>query len=125
MKIQKARRLNKTDFPDAPEWIDEILQILNTQFERWVTLFQNNMTFEDNFRSEIATLDFTDDEEQLVKLNVLKRNPIGVLVLGSNYFEYPRLTWEPTDNPLLVNVKVKWDVVPDDIVRTTLQFVGN
>lgn len=124
MKIQKARRFNKADYPDAPEWMEPIFQVLNMQFERLVTLFQNNVTFEDNFRSEIVTLDVTNNEETPIRLNVLKRNPIGILFLGSNYPEYPQFTWELADEPLTVNVKVKWDVPPDQEVRATFLFVG-
>jgi hypothetical protein len=125
MKVQKARRLNKTDFPDAPEWIDQILQVLNTQFERWVTLFNGNITHQDNIRDEIAKIDLMHDTTLPVKLNVLKRNPIGVKFLGSNYFEYSRMTWEMSEDPLTVNVKVKWDVPPDGEVRCTLLFIGS
>ena len=124
MKVQKARRLNLTDYPDAPEWAHELYQVLNIQFERWVTLFQNNITFGDNTRSEVVTLDMEHDVTLPIRLEVLQRNPIGVLFLGSNYFEYPRLTWEPAEDAGIINVKVKWDVEPDDVVRSTLLFIG-
>ena len=125
MKIQKAKRLNLTDFPDAPEWVGQLFQVLNTQFERWVTLFENNITFEDNLRTEKVVLDFTHDVVLPVRLQVLKSNPEGAIILGTNYFEYPRMTWEMSDDTLTVNVKIKWDVPPDEEVRVTLLFIGS
>ena len=124
MKIQKARRFNKADYPDAPDWIEPIFQVLNTKFERMVTLFQNNLTFSDNVRSEVITLDLTHGKTTPIKLNALKRNPIGGLFLGSNYFSAPEFTWEVAEDILTVNVKVEWKEPPDDVVRSTLLFVG-
>jgi hypothetical protein len=124
MKIQKARRFNKADYPDAPEWMEPIFQVLNTQFERLVTLLQNNITFGDNFRAEVITLDLEHGKTTPIKLNVLKRNPRMGLFVGSNYFSAPEFTWENAEETLTVNVKVEWKEPPDDVVRSTLLFVG-
>lgn len=125
MKVQKAKRLNLTDFPDAPAWARELYQVLNTQFERYVTLFQNNITFEDNLRSEVVTLDFEHDTSLPIRLEELQEVPQGALILRTNYFEYAKMVWEPADAERTVNVKIKWDVPPDEEVRVTLLFVGS
>jgi hypothetical protein len=114
MKIQKAKRFNKTDFPEAP---DAFLKILNDQIQRYVTLFQNNITFEDNFRSEIVTLDIDHDTTLPIILNELQEVPQGAILLSTNYFEYAQMVWEPADAERTVNVKIKWDVPPDEEVR--------
>ena len=124
MKIQKIKRLSRGDFPEAPEWADKFFQILNTQLERYVTLFQGNITFADNFRAEVVQIDVEDNVTFPVSLKVLKNNPIGVLFLGSNFFEYNQLTWQMSDDSLTVDVKIKWDTPPDGEVRVTLLFVG-
>jgi hypothetical protein len=124
MKIQKARRFNKTDFPDAPDWMEEVFQVLNNFQERITTLVQGNQTFADNFRAEVAKIDLRHGETLPVKLNVLKKNPVFGFFGGSNYFEKPEFTWELADEPLTVNVNVEWKNPPDDEVRCNLLFVG-
>jgi hypothetical protein len=124
MKIQKARRFNKTDFPDVPDWMDAVFQVLNTQIERIITLVQNNITFADNLRAEVIKVDLRHGETVPIKLNVLKRNPVFGFFGGSNYFSPPEFTWEVADEPLTVNVNVEWKEPPDDEVRVTLLFVG-
>jgi len=124
MKIQKARRLNKADYPDAPEWTEQLFQSLNTTIERMVTLFQSNLTFGDNFRSEIVKIDLKHGVTTPVKLNALKRNPVGGIFLGSNYFSAPSFTWEVAEDSLTVNVKVEWAEPPDDVVKSVMLFVG-
>jgi len=124
MKIQKAKRLNKVDFPDAPAWAGDLFKILNNQLERYVNLFQNNITFQDNMQTEKRKVGVTNDTSVLIKLNELKRNPIGILFLDSDYFDYPSVAMEISDSPLTVSVKVKWDTPPDGEVNVTLLFIG-
>lgn len=125
MKIQPFKRLSKTDFPDAPDWMEPIFQVLNNYLERNTLLAQGNMTFGDNIKSEKVKLKLKEDTSTTIHLNQLKQTPEGVIVLNADLFDYPKVTMEPGEEPLTVNVKVTWSTTPTDEVETTLLFIGS
>lgn len=121
MKLPEYRRLTKTDYEDLPEWVDPI----NRHFELLTTLAHGNATFADNHLAEIRTLEVPHDESFAIELRRLRRNPSGVLVLSTSFFEYYRFTWQmsPTAQRT-VDVKILWDTVPSEDPEVTLLFIG-
>jgi hypothetical protein len=125
MKIQKARRLSKTDYPDVPDWMDPIFQVLNSFFERIVALVQNNITFTDNHLAEKRTFEVQDDTQIAIRLQTMKSKPTGVIVLDPGSFEYYKFTWEPSPTrEFTINFKIKYDSTPASNPTVTILIVG-
>ena len=124
MKIQNWRRLTRTDYPDVPRWMDKILDAINRVLENVVRALQNNLSHADNFPEPPRTLKMPHDTVVPIQLQKLKQVPLGVQLVWSDYFDYPRIAAEmhPT-RPLTVNVKVKWDTPPDTDPEVTLVFL--
>ena len=129
MRVPQYKRITKTDHPEMPEWAERVFDGQNRQMESLTTLAQGNVTFGDNFSAEVRTVAIphfpTASEFVSVELQILKRNPIGVVVLDSSFFEFWKVAWRvsPT-SPLTVDVKMKWDSVPDAPPDVTLLFIG-
>lgn len=122
MKIGLLRRFTKEDHPEME---DKFLQQLNNILEEHTTALMRGLTFEDNLRAEVIRIDMPNDIQKTIQLRQLKRNPIIGLIGGTNYFEYPEFTWQRSpDKALAVDVKVKWEMPPDQDVRCTFVFFG-
>jgi hypothetical protein len=58
-KLPSQKRVNKEDVKDAPQWIDAIIIPLNTFMESIYSAVNQNLTFQENIRSQIRTVSFT------------------------------------------------------------------
>lgn len=129
MKIRSYKRITKTDHPDLPEWAERVFDGQNRQLESLTTLAQGNVTFADNFQAEVREVEIPHfpaaGEFVSVQLQVLKRGPVGVIVLNSSFYDFHRIAWQmsPT-TPLTVDIKMRWDSVPPENPTVTLLFIG-
>lgn len=121
MRIGQYRRLTLEDHPDVPE---EFMQTLNTVLEDMTNALMTGLTFSDNFRAEVRTLQIKHDTTVPIRLQRLTRNPSGVLLLKSTNYDYARLAWQPSSKDLTVDVKIKWDNAPAVDPTVTLLFIG-
>ena len=58
-KLPEIKRLSKGDFPEAPEWINKLLGPLNSFFESVFLALNRNLSYAENFASQIKELTFT------------------------------------------------------------------
>lgn len=58
MKIPVIQQLQRTDFPDAPNWISKLLYPLQLFMTVVVTALTNQLTYQDNFSCAINQLTF-------------------------------------------------------------------
>ena len=122
MKIGQFRRLTPKDHPDVDE---DLMNALNNVLEDITNALMSGLTFGDNFRAEVRTLQIKHDTTVPIKLQQLKRNPSGAVLLKSTNYDYARLAWQPSSGKdLTVDVKIKWDVAPAVDPTVTLLFVG-
>lgn len=123
MKIGSFRRFSKEDYADLPDWGEDLFQQLNKVLETFNNALNGGLTFGDNGLAEVVKIDLRHDITTPIKLQRLSRNPDIGLFGGCNYFQYQDFTWENSpDEPLTVNVKVRWENPPDKEVRCVLIF---
>ena len=61
--IKGVKRLDRTDFPaDAPEWLDYLLDPLNTFLDTSISALRGNINF-DNLRRTLKKFTFVDSVE--------------------------------------------------------------
>lgn len=123
MKVADYRRISKTDLQEAPAWMHRIVDQTNQQIEIVTTAVQRNLTFSENFNSEIRSISLADDTTTRISLNALKGKPIGAILVDSGY-AYARLAWQVVDEST-VDVKVKWDVAPAVDTEVVILFLGS
>ena len=125
MRIPQFKRFTEEDFKGIPEWGSRFFQQLNNVLQTHTNALQGGLTMEDNLRAEVIEIDIQDNVTKVIKLNRLKRNPIMGFLGRTNYSEAPDFDWGYSpDKVLSVEVKVKWDNPPDDVVRCTFVFLG-
>jgi len=77
--IKGVKRLDRTDFPaDVPEWIDYILDPLNTFLDSTISALRSNINF-DNLRRSLKTFTFTDSIE--LEISHQYNGKVGIEVL--------------------------------------------
>lgn len=79
------RRFNREDYPDAPEWIDDLFDALNGNFEQIKTQVRDT--------TEELRVKFRHDEEQEITTKKVKF-PSVVQAFPSGYFDVSYLEYE-------------------------------
>ena len=103
----------------------DYFQQLNNVLDEHSNALSRNLTIEDNMQAEVIQLDVENNVSKVIKLNLLKRNPILGFLGKANYFEKSEFAWEVSpDKALTVNVNVSWANPPNDKVRCTFVFLG-
>lgn len=104
MRLPTQKKVLKEDLKDAPKWVDNLIQPINTFMENVYQCLNKNVTFGDNLASFIYTLTYTTpstypaDVDQVEFLNQLKTKPIGVLLMQV----YEKNTYTPPPGPVYV-----------------------
>lgn len=125
MRLGNWTRITKADFPDMPEWAERMADSINRQMEALEALVANKITFSDNVEAEVRTLPMPDDTTVPIQLQRLKTTPLGVLVLWTSFYEYPRLKAQMNQTKAYtVDVSVKWDNAPSTDPTVILLFLG-
>ena len=125
MKVENFKLLSRSEHPDMPAWFEKIADQWNRQMETLTRVAQGNATFRDNFLAEVRTLEMAQDTVVPIELQLLRQDPIGVLLLWSSYFDYPRMKARMSETaPMTVDVAVKWDTPPEAVPEVTLVFFG-
>ena len=52
-KLPTNKRISREDVPEAPAWIEKLLQPINTYFDAIYNAMQGKTTFEENFQSQM------------------------------------------------------------------------
>lgn len=126
MNIPNWKRITKSDHQDMPEWFEAIIDLINQQIDILTIMAQGNISASENFFGEVRTLEMPPDTYVPIEMMKLKRNPIGVVYLSSDYEEYPELpVWKMNgEKARTVDVKIKWAVVPATVPMVTFLFLG-
>ena len=78
--IKGVKSIRREDLPsDVPDWIDSLLEPLNTFMDTTITALRNGINYRDNMRAELRKYTFTDR----VELEILHKfnGKVGVTVL--------------------------------------------
>jgi hypothetical protein len=127
MKIPVTTQLDRSDFPDAPDWISKLLYPLQKFMTAVYSALTNNLSFQDNvscvIRSFSLTAGATDDLNTLSVPWTLGRQPLNVTTTCTNgdgtYTPvYPQLSWNLINNEVRIN-GIK-GLTPGKIYRLTV-----
>jgi hypothetical protein len=66
MIIKGIKKILKSDIPSAPQWFDQVLYLLNIFMDTTVTALRGNLSFQDNFLSQVKEVEFVHGVEQQV-----------------------------------------------------------
>lgn len=104
MRLPTQKKVLKEDLKEAPPWVDNLIQPINTFMENVYQCLNKNVTFYDNIASFIYTVTYKTpvsypaDVDVVEFLNQLKTKPIGVIVLQV----YDKANYEPAAGPVYV-----------------------
>ena len=81
MRIESTNKIYRKDIPEAPSWLDKLLDPLNRFMDSCTTALRGRLTFYDNFYCEIKEFEFTHGVEQRVSF-ALKTYSGVILIKG-------------------------------------------
>lgn len=117
MKIPTFKRLFKQDYPaEQQPMIEKLSYSVNTGFDSIISALTRNLTFNDNFNSEIKTFDIITDSagtptNTVSFSTIINGNVAGIIVLRAinktNTTSYPNatpfITYTQNNNNLTVS----------------------
>lgn len=59
--LPDVRRLNREDFQDAPQWLDPMLNTLNSFMDSVYNIFNRNVSLTDNLNIQLTTISVETD----------------------------------------------------------------
>jgi hypothetical protein len=112
MKLVLPQQLQRTDFPDAPNWISTLLYPLQLFQSRVVSALTNQLTVQDNFAAAVNQLTFvaatSADLNQFQFVWPYARQPISLVMHvtrtdGTYPTIYPVPSWNLVKGNIMVN----------------------
>jgi len=112
VKPSNVKRISKEDMArhgEVPKYLDPMLETLNTFIEQVTTILSGNLTFADNFLGKEVFLDFADNAEQIISVEVNGKSqfrPYAVTLADTGGAEVDSFTWRVLSSGKLgVNIK--------------------
>lgn len=112
MKIPITQQIQRTDFPEAPDWISKLLYPLQLFMTTVVSALTNQLTYQDNFSCAVNQLTFVAAANpELNTFNFIwpySRQPIeltmhATLADGTYVPTYPIPSWNLIGNNISIN----------------------
>lgn len=82
--LPDVRRLNREDFQDAPQWLDPMLNTLNSFMDSVYNIFNRNVSLTDNLNIQLTTISVeTDGSGNItpVKIKTTVRDRVNGIVV--------------------------------------------
>lgn len=104
MKLPSQKRILREDVKDAPNWVNGILDPVNSFMQSVYLALNKNITFSENIASFIREIIYTTPStypagvENVEFMNSLKTRAIGILVAQV----YEKATYTPAAGPIYV-----------------------
>jgi hypothetical protein len=111
-KIPVIQELQRTDFPDAPNWISKLLYPLQLFMTSVIAALTNQLTYQDNFSVTINNLSFTGaataDKNTFTFLWPYTRQPVSLTMHvicadGTTPPIYPVPSWILVNGTISIN----------------------
>lgn len=97
--LPDVRRLNREDFADAPDWIDPMLNTINTFMDSVYNILNKNVSLNQNLNAQFITLNITtksDGSINEVKQKLFIRGrATGVIILRITGEDVPNISYQP------------------------------
>lgn len=124
-KIAEFKRLNKEDYPDAPDYFTRLIEAYNISMENiYNAVNKNNLNFTDNINSERQLITLKHEVPQKVSLKRIKSKVIGVMHLANSINDQ---VYQPTFTNIgeqMIQVTVSFKTAPTKDVNVDLLFIG-
>jgi hypothetical protein len=123
-KLPIFKRIQREDFPEAPEWLDKLIYPLNTFFEGVYNILNRSVAFGDNIASETREFTFTTLStyvgtaatfEPLEFQRNLKSIPKGLILL--QIFKFGVASYSPIEGDIYVDWNETNGLVTIGLVR--------
>lgn len=83
--LPDVRRLNREDFQDAPQWLDPMLNTINSFMDSVYNIFNHNVSLTENLNIQISTINVeTDSNGDITPLKIkstIRGRVNGIVVL--------------------------------------------
>lgn len=122
MKIGNFRRLSMEDFREAPPWMERVFDLLNEFIEAVSTAIQGHISLLDNLEIETREIELNHNVSTVIELQDV-RNPIGGLMIHTDYFEHGDFVIETIGGDK-VRVNAEWQADPGRPVNCRLIIFG-
>lgn len=112
MKISQPTQLSRQDFPDAPNWITNLLYPIQLFFNNITNALQNNLTLQDNISCVInqitMTAGATDANNTAQFRYTLGRVPVEMSCYATRTdgvydIIYPQVSWNLVNANIVIN----------------------
>jgi len=80
-KLPILKRLRKEDIPDAPAWMDRVIEPFNLLLEGLQVSLSKNLNFDDNFNAKIHDFTLRENDFPFTFVPDIKGNPKGLTLL--------------------------------------------
>lgn len=109
-KLPILKRIQREDFPEAPDWIEKLTYPINTFFDAVYNALNKNLTFGDNITSEIKEFTFTTLStyvgtaatfEAIEFVRSIKSAPKGVILL--QIYKFGSATYSPIEGDVYLD----------------------
>jgi len=125
MKLPSWRRITKSDYPDLPEWFEEIADSLNRHLELITEALQTGLTIEENLRAEVRQLAVANGVWTPVEFQVLRRNAKDAILTASSYHGERDFDWRMSETRMLTGeIRIVWAVPPPANPTVRVVFLG-
>ena len=123
-KLPVFKRIQREDFPDAPNWIDKVIYPINKFFESTYNALNKQLAFEENVTAEIRSFEFTTlagydgtaaNFDPLTFQRNLRSAPEGLLLLQISKFGLA--TYSPIEGDVYVDWIHEEGIVTIGLVR--------
>ena len=119
MKVPSYVPTPPPEGPDQIRW-----RKTNDALQRHADVLRNTLNFTDNFNAEVRQITFFHDDPVTIELREVQGNPVGMVILRSNLFDYYSLKWKVSAIPNSVDVAIKWDSAPAEAQIVDLLIIG-
>lgn len=123
--LPDVRRLNREDFPDAPGWLDPMLNTINSFMDSVYNIFNRNVSLSDNLNFQLLTLNVETDvngDIQPIKVKTSVRGRVNGLIViraisDSGNSQAPFVDYIQSDNIITIskiaglNISTKYKII--------------
>lgn len=104
MKLPPQKKILREDLKEAPQWINGVIEPINSFMESVYQAMNHNMTLQENVASQVKEISYTTPASypsgvaNVEFQSTLRTKPIGVQILQA----YDKATYVPAPGPVYV-----------------------
>ncbi len=109
--------------PKDAQWVDSVLESRDSQLEDLSRALQGRLSPDENLNAEYRDVSVLHNTEFLLTLQKVRGACKGVLLLGSDLYDFALVAWRQIDTSEIL-VKISFSTAPADHVGVRLLVMG-